>query len=244
MNTIQVNNTISLKSAALVAGLSLLLMAILAPIANFGILMKLFIPGDAAATFQNFTASTGNVRWATLLFLMVAILDVIVAWALYLVFKPVNQGLSLLTGWIRLVYATLLGAAIFSLLNVLQLTGNAAYLTNLAPQQLQTQTMLAYQSFQDGWSMSLLVFGIHLLLLGYLVLKSETFPKWLGILIVIAGLGYFIDSTGKILSPTYDLNLAAYTFLGEVLLMGWLIWRGVKGFSESDADSMGHNPVS
>ena len=228
-------HTVSLKTAALVAGLALLLMAILAPIANFGILMKLYIPGDAAATFQNFTTSSGSVRWAVLLFLMVAILDVIVAWALYLVFKPVNQGLSLLTGWIRLVYAAILGMALFSLLNVLQLVGNTAYPAIFGPQQLHTQTLLAFQSFQDGWSLGLLVFGIHLLLLGYLTFKSGLFPKWLGILVIIAGLGYGIDSTGKILLPGYDLNLAAYTFLGEVLLMGWLIWRGVKGFENERA---------
>ncbi|MCF7797361.1 MAG: DUF4386 domain-containing protein [Lentisphaeria bacterium] len=226
-------HTVSLKSAALVAGLSLLLMAILAPIANFGILLKLYVPGDAATTFHNFTTSSGSVRWAVLLFLIVAILDIIVAWALYLVFKSVNQGISLLTGWIRVVYAAMLGTALFRLLNVLQLTGAGENLPGLAPQQLHTQTLLAFQSFQDGWSMSLIIFGIHLGLLGYLTVKSGLFPKWLGVLVVIAGLGYCIDSAGKMLSPTYDLNLAAYTFLGEVLLMGWLIWRGVKGFDRA-----------
>ncbi|OIO56665.1 MAG: hypothetical protein AUJ47_12750 [Candidatus Marinimicrobia bacterium CG1_02_48_14] len=232
------NKSISLKSAALIAGLSLLLMAVLAPIANFGILMKLYIPGDAAVSFQNFHTSSGEVRWAVLLFLIVAILDVIVAWGLYLVFKPVNHELSRLTGWLRVVYAAMLGTAIFHLLNVLQLVGIGNDLAILDPQRLQIQTLLAFQSFQDGWSMSLLVFGIHLLLLGFLTFKSGYFPKWLGILVVVAGMGYVIDSAGKILSASYDLNLAAYTFLGEVLLMGWLIWRGVKGFDSSPNPSL------
>jgi hypothetical protein len=48
----------------------------------------------------------------------------------------------------------------------------------------------------------------------------------LGILVAIASLGYLIDSFGGFLSASYDANVAVFTFPGEVLLMGWLLWRG------------------
>jgi hypothetical protein len=45
---------------------------------------------------------------------------------------------------------------------------------------------------------------------------------------MIAGLGYLIDSFGKLLSPTYDANIALFTFIGEVLLIFWLFFKGVR----------------
>src|SRR5438067_12874557 len=55
---------ISLRQAALVAGVGLLLMTFLAPIANFGVLQKLIVPGDAAVTAQNIAAAPGLFRLA------------------------------------------------------------------------------------------------------------------------------------------------------------------------------------
>jgi Domain of unknown function (DUF4386) len=54
----------------------------------------------------------------------------------------------------------------------------------------------------------------------------RSLPRVLGILVTIASLGYLIDSFGGFLSASYDANVAIFTFPGEVLLMGWLLWRG------------------
>jgi hypothetical protein len=64
--------------------------------------------------------------------------------------------------------------------------------------------------------------------LGYLVFKSGYIPRALGILVMVASLGYLIDSFGAILSAGYNANVAQFTFVGEVLLMVWLLWKGVR----------------
>jgi hypothetical protein len=78
--------------------------------------------------------------------------------------------------------------------------------------------------------------GLHLLLLGYLVFKSGYAPKWLGIvlgiLLAFAGLGYLADSFGTFLNPNYNISIAQFAFIGEVLLIFWLLWKGIKGFGE------------
>jgi hypothetical protein len=51
-------------------------------------------------------------------------------------------------------------------------------------------------------------------------------PTVLGILLVVAGLGYAVDGFGALLFAGYDVNLAAFTFLGEVVLIFWLLLRG------------------
>jgi hypothetical protein len=210
---------VSLRTAAIIAGLGLLLMAILAPIANFGILPKLVLPGDAKATADNLMASAGSLRAGIVLFLIVAILDVVVAWALYVLLKPVNKSLSLLAAWFRLVYAAVFASALLNLFNVLQLLTGADFLKVLDANHLRAQGLLSLGAFQSGWNFGLAIFGLHLLILGYLAFQSGYVPKWLGVLLVIAGLGYAVDSFGKMLLPNYNLTIAGLTFVGEVALI-------------------------
>jgi hypothetical protein len=108
----------------------------------------------------------------------------------------------------------------------------ADYLIVFEPNQLQALVMLSFNAFISGWDIGLVIFGLHLLVLGYLVFKSGYIPKVLGILLAVASLGYLIDSFGKILLPNYNLTIAMFTFVGELLLIFWLLWRGIKGFDK------------
>jgi hypothetical protein len=207
-------------------------MTILAPIANFGILQRLIVGGDPTVTANNIMASAGLFRIGICLFLVVAVLDVVVAWALYVLLKPVNTSLSLLAAWFRVVYAAIFVSALNNLLIVLQLVNGFDYLKAFETNQLHAQVMLSLNAFTDGWGIGLAIFGLHLLVVGYLIFKSGYLPKILGILVIIAGLGYLIDNLGKLFSPNYNVTIAMFTFIGEVLLIFWLLWRGIKGFEK------------
>jgi hypothetical protein len=111
----------------------------------------------------------------------------------------------------------------------LQLLSGADYLSAFETNQVYAQAMLFLDAFNYGWTIGLAIFGLHLLLLGYLVFKLLGYiPKILGVLVIIAGLGYMIDSFGNLLSPTYDANIALFTFIGEVLLILWLLIKGAR----------------
>lgn len=220
----------SLRTAAIVAGVGLLLMAILSPFAFLNTYQNVFVSGDATATAENIIAAGNLFNIGIFIFLIVAILDIIVAWALYILFKPVNKSLSLLTAWFRLAYAPIFAFALTYLFNASQLLSGANYLQAFEPDQLNAQAMLSVSAFKNGWDIGLVVFGLHLLVLGYLAFKSGFIPKWLGVLLVVAGLGYFADSFGKFLVPNYNFTIAQFTFVGEASLILWLLWRGVKGF--------------
>lgn len=85
---------ISLRTAAIAGGLGLLVNAILAGIANLSIFQNLVVLGDARATAERIMASAGSFRMGVFFFLVAAILDVVVAWALYVLLKPTNKSLS------------------------------------------------------------------------------------------------------------------------------------------------------
>jgi hypothetical protein len=233
---------VSPRTAALIAGLGLLLMAILAPFANFYVLERLVVAGDAKDTTENIMASSELFRIGIGCFLIVAVLDVLVAWALHILLEPVSRNLSLLAAWFRLLYAAVFVLALSPLLGVLQLLSASEFKTP-ETSQLQAQVMLSVEAFRSGWDLGLVLFGFHLLVLGYVVFKSGFIPKWLGVLIGIAALGYLADSFGKLLVPDDNIRLAMYTFIGEVVLIFWLLWKGITGF-EAAPKAQSEKPTS
>jgi diacylglycerol kinase len=219
---------ISLSNSAIISGIGLLVMAVLAPIANFSILQGLIVSGDAGHTFSNIISSEGEFRLAVVFFLIIVLLDIIVAWGLYVLLKPINKSLSLLTAWLRLVYSAMLGFSIFYLINVLILVSNTQNPVSFDADQIQGLVMLSLSSFKSGWEFGLIVFGFHLLLLGSLILKAGYMHKILGTLLIISSLGYLIDGFGRLISSDYNITISVYTFIGEIVLIFWLLISGRK----------------
>ncbi|MHB9146581.1 MAG: DUF4386 domain-containing protein, partial [Symbiobacteriia bacterium] len=226
---------VSQRTAAIVTGLGLLLMAVLAPFAYLHVLQNLIVPGDAVTTAANIMASRGPFRISIFLLLIVAILDVVAAWGFYVVLKPVNRSLSLLAAWFRILFAAVFAVALNNLLSVSELLSGSPYLGVFEPGQLSAQAMLFTKAFSNGWQIGLFIFGLHLLVLGYLIYKSSVFPRFLGILLVLASFGYMIDSIGILFIPGYHMAIASLTFVGEALIIFWLLWRGIKGFPPASA---------
>jgi hypothetical protein len=64
--------------------------------------------------------------------------------------------------------------------------------------------------------------------MGYLVFKSGFLPRILGILLMIGCVGYLIQSFAAFLLPNLEVNIALFTFWGEVLFPLWLVIKGVN----------------
>src|SRR5687767_5992247 len=79
------------RLAGRVAGWGILAMALLAPFAEFYVRQRLVVPTDPAATATDITAHETLFRLGIVAFLVVIILDVVVAWALYVLLKPVSR---------------------------------------------------------------------------------------------------------------------------------------------------------
>jgi hypothetical protein len=222
----------SVGRASVIAGLALLLMTALAVFANFVVLDGLVTPGDATGTATAILGAEGTFRLGIASLFVVAVLDLTVAWALYTVFKPVNAGIALLSGWLRAVFAGIFVVAISQLTSVPQLLGATG--TGFTTEQQSTQALLSIEAFYNVWDGALILVGLHLVLVGYLLYKSAAVqsytsgyvPKVLGLLLALAGIGYVVDSFGRVLFAGYTFELAVFTFVGEVLLILWLLVYG------------------
>jgi hypothetical protein len=190
----------SIRNASITAGLALLLMSVVAIFGNVVVVDGLVTEGDAAQTAANIIAAQGLLRLGIVSLILVVALDVVVSWALYRVFSPVNSSLSMLAATFRLVYSGVLMVAIGQLLGVIRLLGDDGNLALLGADQLNAQAMVGITAFNDIWYVGQFLFGLHLLLIGYLAYRAGYVPKVLGVLVAISGLGYATDSLGAVLS--------------------------------------------
>ncbi|WP_346354040.1 DUF4386 domain-containing protein [Azotosporobacter soli] len=226
---------LSQRTVAITAGIAFFLMTIAALFAYGFALGHLIAPGDATATVNQIMASPMLLRLTVCSFLIVLLCDVVVAWALYLFLRPVNENLALLMAWLRLMYAAMLGIAMFNLLKVLLIVSDADYLTLFTSKALQAQVFLFLKAFMMEWSAGLLIFGVHLFLLGYLVLKAGYIPKILGGLLIIGAFCYVTTNFANLLwsdyehyKATLELLLSLPMALGELSFAFWLLFKGGK----------------
>ena len=167
--------------------------------------------------------------------LIMIISDVALALIFYVLLKPVSNSLSLLAAFFRLGQAAILGINLLNLFFVLQLLSGADYLAVFGADQLHALVLLFLNGHSLGYSIGLVLFGLSLFVLGYLVFKSGYFPRILGILLVIASLGYLIDSFASFLLPNYHDYEAIFAlvvflpaFIGELSMCLWLLIKGVN----------------
>src|ERR1039457_7685089 len=84
----------SIRKVSFTAGVGLLFMSVISAFGYLVAVKGLVVPGNAARTARNITGHEGLFRFGILMLYLVAALDVVVAWALCRVFKPVSDALS------------------------------------------------------------------------------------------------------------------------------------------------------
>lgn len=228
-------NTNTLNKIARLTGIGYLIIFISGIFANFFVLESLVVWEDAKATVTNIMENEAQFRIGILSFLIMVIFDVLLVWALYVLFIPVNKNISLLAAWLRLVNATIFGVALYHLLSVLQMLSSPEYLAMIEVGQLHAQAMILLHAFNNTWLIGLVFFGLHLYFLGYLIIKSSYVSSIIGVLLIIAALGYLTDSFAQLLLPNYAdfkdiflLIVAVPGVIGELSLTLWLLIKGVN----------------
>lgn len=209
--------------AARWAGTGYLALFVLAIFANFLAVGAVVEPGDATTTAANLAAAETTFRLGTVAFLGIFLLDIGIAWALYALFRDVHTDLALVAAWFRLGYTVMLGVALVFLYAALLLVDGTA-------DGGDTDVLLALQLFDFTWVAGLAAFGVHLVLLGRLMMLSQGAPSAIGWLLVLAGAAYAADTVAHLVLADYeawaDLFLAVVavpSVVGELSLTVWLL---------------------
>lgn len=199
------------RTLSLIAGVSYLIIFFAAIFANFFVLQSIL--NDPLNTIQQ---NHMVVRFGILAFLITVVFDVVVAWALYELFK--EHSLSGLSTLFRMMHAAIMGVAIFALVVALD---------SVTSQEILNQA----DNFNIIWLIGLFFFGVHLILLGNIIGK----PKIIAIFLVIAGIMYMVDTAAHFLLPDYETYASVFLALvaipsifGEMSFAVWLLAKGGK----------------
>ncbi len=217
---------------ARLAGILAILLVVLGPFSLIYVPSTLIVPGDATATADNIRASESLFRTAIIIDLVIFFDEIVLTVLLYVLLRPVSRTLSLVAAFARLSLAIIQGINQLPSLIVLLLLSGAGYFAAFEPSQLDALVLLFLNARESGVYIWQSVFVLHLVVLGYLVFKSGYFPRILGVLLILGGLGYLIDSFGNILFPNYEpifgVVVVVTSIIGELPFFLWLLIKGVN----------------
>jgi len=220
-----------LKRLARTAGILYLAIFVIYPLSTM-VRSMLVVPGDAAATAQNVAANESLFRWGMAGEATIFIIEIVLAAVLYALLRPVSRSLSLGASLARVSEGVVMAAGnLFTSILTLVAVSGAGYLAVFSPEQRDALALF----FQDANDYVVLTwgffFGLSLVLTGWLVYRSGFFPKIPGVLLVLAGIGYFVQSFGTIVAPgAADLLETVVIVLaipGELVFALWLLIKGV-----------------
>jgi hypothetical protein len=195
------------------------------------VMNTLIVAGDAGATAGNIMASRGLWSVAVAADLVIPVLAVVGVWISYVLLRPVSKTLVLLDVFLTLVSLAVEAVSKLFLLLVLPVLSTSNYLPAFEHRQLGVLANLALRAHGIAFDIALVFFGCACLVEGYLLYKSGYFPKFIGVLMQIAGLCYLISCFADLLAPSIaDLITPAILLpplLGELSYCLWLLIKGV-----------------
>ncbi len=193
--------SLSTSKAAMAVGIAFITAVVIVSIVDDLLLANFVVPGDTAALSKDIEANRTLFGFAVVGYLFVLALDFIIGLALYVVLKPANKKLALLTSVLRLLYVCILVVGLFALV-------------------FQIIDVYGYASIK---LFGYIFFALHIFFLGYTVLKSGYIPKPIGMLLVIASFTYIVFFVDIDLSGTLGLIMMSTMAIAELSLSVWLL---------------------
>ena len=222
----------SVKKTARMTGILYLTIFFANIFAFFFVSDTLNVPGDATATANNILASESLYRAGIVSYLIVFLSEIGATILLYVLLKPVNKTVAMLMVVTRLMQAAVHAVNLLNFVFPLIILNGTDYMNVFSAEQLHSLVLLFTDAHYYGVLISEAFFSVSLLLLGYLVYKSELFPGILGILLAIAGVFYILDSFGIFLMPQHQTLIAnimiAPAIIGELTFTLYLLIKGVR----------------
>lgn len=219
-----------LRSYARAAGAAYLVIIATGIFAEFFVRSSLIVPGDAAATAANIGAGETLYRWGLAAEFVMLTADLFLAVALWVLFRGVSRNLALFAAFLRVAHASIVAVNLLNVYVPLLLLGGSGYLGVFGPGQLEAMALVFLEAHSYGYVIGLVFFGVHCLVMGWLVLRARFAPALLGGLLLLAGLGYLVDGAARTLLTDYTAVENVFmmvvflpAFIGELSFALWLL---------------------
>jgi hypothetical protein len=223
----------SQRSAAKVAALAYLIPVAFVVYANFGMRGRLFVTGDLAETVRRIAAAEPLFRLSVAFDLVYCLGVVVLLSAVYVVLGPVNRHLAVLATLLKLVYAVTAVSMALSLLAIVRLAGEPAYMQALQAEPLQALIRLNWSATGEAYYVGLAFWAVSSTLIGWLWVKSRYIP------VALAGFGLASSAWcvfctfAYLINPAFSGVVNLWWFdtpmaLFDITLSFWLLFKGLR----------------
>ena len=225
---------------ARIAGVFYLIIIACAMFAYLYVRGHVIVPGDMARTGANLVAHEQLYRMGFASAVIVVVSNPPMGVILCLLLQVVNRPIALLALVFITISTTIEAVNSFNYITPLFTFTLPEYHSAFNPHQIEALARGPIRLFGYAFSVSLTFFGVFCALIGYLITRSKFLPAILGVLMIGAGVCYWIDSFGLFLSWPDVPYILLFTFAAENLLALWLIIFGVnekKWFEQAGLDA-------
>ena len=219
----------TLQRYSRIAGVAMLLSIVFGALGEAYLPGKIIVSGDATATAANIVNHPMLFRAAFATYMVEGLCDILLSVVFYILLKPVDRNLALISaffGIASMVTFAISEAAFFASSLIVRDTGGMASFT------VEQRNALAYLSLRISTMIAalfLILYGTATVIRGWLMVRSGYFPKWIGVLMIVGGAGFFLRTTTYILAPSLSSWLMLLPMaLGGIPLMLWLLIKGIR----------------
>lgn len=220
-----------MKSLGRRTGLLFLLHGLPAPFALVYVPSLIFVSGDIAATAERVREHAMLVRVAIIAEIWQCLFLVFAAIALYRLLRELDQYLAVVAAaliWISLPIQLL---NLLNHLAPLVLTSGTVLLGAFTKEQIDGLTYLFVRLHAMGLQIAQVFWGLWLIPWGLAAVRTGFMPRWIGAAIIVAGVGYMLNSALAILAPTLAPSVSPYLLalgVSELAKTGYLVVWGAR----------------
>lgn len=222
------NNVVSIKKTARIAGFLYFLQI---PLGVFGIIyvpQVLVIPNDFKTTVSNILSHEFLFRLSIVSAILCSLATVATAYFIHKVLEAVNPKFSKMIVIFALIVTPISMLNELNNVAILLILKNPDAIAQFSENQIQTMITFFLDLHHYGMQLIGIFFGLWLLPMGYLVIKSGYIPKVIGVFLLITCIGYLLDFINFFLFLEIKIVFSEYTWLGEVMMVSWLLIKGVR----------------
>jgi hypothetical protein len=210
------------------AGAAMLLSIVFGFLGEAWIPDRIIVHGDAAATAANILRHPTLFRFGFATYLMEGLCDIALCLLFYVILKPVNRNLALLSAFFGIVSMAMYAVAESSYFAASLVVRDGSALSSFTIEQRNELALFCMGIFSMIATLFLGIYGVASAVRGYLIFRSKYLPKLLGALLMIGGAGFLLRSVTYIVAPAYSTAFMLMPMaLAGMLLMFWLLVRGV-----------------
>ena len=195
---------------------------------------KIISEGNAALTFQNLLEHQELFRWGIAGDIVVLVLETLLTVMLYQLFKSASTTGMTIATYSRLAMAIIMGLNLVNYMIPAIIMNQPEFLNSFSSAELESLTLLFFKAHKYGELAWQIFFSVHLFTLGYVIRKSGKTPKWLGLMMLIGGIGYAGDSFIQFMMMNSDVlsvifsSMLVLAVIAEFWFAFWLLIKGIS----------------